>query len=205
MNYINDLSTATGTEAFSIQYDGYEVTSSYSGMEDFFTVEATPGKVLLVTKFAVTNISDQSENLNLYSAQTKFKLKLNEESYKAQQTLLLNDLSMYKEDLEAGATAQTVLVFEIPEASASNTGNMELKITVEDKESTMLLQGGSAVVNVKEEQSEEVTDLAAEYEAALQAEEANQEEVDSESGTMEEEKSGGNVTVVGSNHSISYQ
>lgn len=207
VNYINDMSVAAGTDAFSINYDGYEVTSSYSGTEgDFFAVEAVKGKVLLVTKFAVTNISGQTENLNMYSNQGKYRLNVNGEYYKAQQTLLLNDLSMYKDDIESGATVETVLVFEIPEDKVSNIGLMELNITIGDEVNTMLLQGGTAVVNVEETVEEENnSELAEEYEAALLAEEEAMENSQETESNETEESSGGNVTVVGSNNSITHE
>jgi len=207
ISYINDMSTATGTDAFSIQYDGYEITDSYSGEEgEFFAIEAVKGKVLLVAKFAVTNISGQTENFNMYSNQGKYRLHLNDGSYKAQQTLLLNDLSMYKGDVESGATMETVLVFEVPQEKVASVDKMELSITIGDEVNTMLLQGGNSLVNVSEEIKEETgSDLAEEYEAALQAEEEamnNAVEMDEEE---TEESSGGNVTTVGSNNSITHE
>lgn len=202
ISYIDDMSVATGTDSFSIHYEGYEITDSYSGDEEdsFFAIDAVQGKVLLVTRFNVTNKSGQVENFNMYSNQGKYKLYLDGVSYKAQHTLLLNDLAMYKGDIEAGETVETVLVFEIPEEKASFVGKMELNITIGDMGNTMLLQGGSGAVNISEnENNENASDLAEEYEAALQAEENALGDSDLE------DDSEGNVTVVGSNNSISQE
>ena len=199
-NYINDMSVATGTDSFSIRYDGYEVAKSYSENDDFFSVDAVKGKILVIAKFLVTNNGSDTESFNMYSNGGKYSLNLNGESYKAQQTLLLNDLSMYKGEVNSGETIHTVLVFEIAEEKVSDVNNMELDITVEDAVSTMILQadGGNDVPV-----AEETMDIAEEYQAALQAEEnAATEETAPEAET---ESNGGNVTVVGSNNSISYE
>ena len=207
------MSQIAGTEAFSIVYDGYEITDSYpsSGDDILMAMDATSGKLLMVTKFNVTNISSQTEHLNMFSKQGKFKLSFNGQSYKSQYTLLLNDLSMYKGDLDAGESTEGVLVFEIPESEAAKAEDMVLTISVDGKSSSMQLKGGSGsiwteqaedveevegdledvmpeeVVIIEEEvQGSESNDLAQEYMDALEAMEA-------------ENSSTGNVTVVGSN------
>lgn len=223
MSSVSDMSQATGTDAFSIIYDGYEITDSYpNSREDILmAMDATTGKLLLVTKYKITNNSNQTETLDMFSKQGKFKLSFNGNSYRSQYTLLLDDLSMYRGEIEAGETISGVLIFEIPESEASNVGEMVLYITIDGKTNSMQLYGGSAtwteeaeVVETQEmessdetaeddveendveenaEDSEEANDLAQEYMDALEA---------LESGTNNEEtenSSNGNVTVVGSN------
>ena len=221
ISYITDMSQVIGTDAFSIVYDGYEITDSYpnSGDDILMAMDATSGKLLMVTKYKVTNISNQTENLNIFSKQGKFRLNLNGKRYKSQYTLLLNDLSMYKRDVEAGETIEGVLIFEIPEAEASNIGDMVLSVSVDGESGSMQLQGGSMVMwteNVEEADGEEdglaaeeiqsdqeevennqlnteYNDLAEEYLNALEAEEAG---VDYNEDSPVSD--GGNVTVVGS-------
>ena len=148
VSYISDMSVATGTNTFSIIYDGYEITDTYpnSGDDLFMAMDARDGKVFLVTKFAVTNISGQTENFNMFSKQGKFRLNINGEHYKSQYTLLLDDLSMYKGDVEAGETINTVLIFEVPEDAVSNVGDMTLSITIDGATSSMQLRGGTTVM-----------------------------------------------------------
>ena len=221
INYISDMAVATGTNAFSIIYDGYEITDSYpnSGDDIFMAMDATQGKRLLVTKYKVTNNSGQTENFDMFSKQGKFKAELNGERYKSQYTLLLDDLSMYKGNIEAGETIDTVLIFEIPETAASNINDMVLFITIDDEVSSMKLQGGNGVtwtetaepvdldMNMESEQDNtdnnlngenlnesEYNDLAEEYLNAIEAENAG---LDYESNDNESDESG-NITVVGS-------
>ena len=221
ISYISDMATATGMDSFSITYDGYEIADSYpnSGEDVFLAMDAGEGNLFLVTKYRVTNTGGQTENFNMFSKQAKFKVDLNGERYRSQYTLLLDDLSMYKGDVEAGETIETILLFEIPEAAASNISDMVLSITVGDEVNSMQLQGGSGaawtetatdidgeqdnvdadIQETNPESSDENTvdseynDLAEEYLNAIEAENAGmsyEEYYNSE---------GGNVTVVGSN------
>lgn len=219
ISYISDMASATGMDSFSITYDGYEIADSYpnSGEDVILAMDATEGNLFLVTKYRVTNTGSQTEDFNMFSKQAKFRVSVNGERYKSQYTLLLDDLSMYKGDVEAGETIETILLFEIPETAASNINDMVLYITVGDEVNSMQLQGGSSVAwtetatevemdnveaDVQEENQEsstentvesEYNDLAEEYMNAIEAENAGM--------TYEEytNSEGGNVTVVGSN------
>lgn len=158
VSYISDMATASGMNNFSITYIGCEITDSYpsEGEDILMAMDATRGKVLVVAKFAVTNKSSNTENFNMFSNQGKFKLKLNGKSYKSQYTLLLNDLSMYKGDLEAGETIETVLVFEIPQDQTQNVNDMELAITIGGDSSYMSMSGSAHVSTDYQEGTEDV-------------------------------------------------
>lgn len=202
---VSDVAAAVGMDIFSVRYTGYELTDSYphNGEDLYFAMDATSGKKLLVLKFEVTNNSDQVGNFDMFSKQAKFKVKVNEKTYKSQYTLLLNDLSMYSGELEPAALAETVLIFEIPE-EVEVIDAMELSITASDKNSKMLLIGNysepaeketeeavaetaeEAIENDAEEPEEEEgiirdnSNLASEYMEALEAEENLDTEEESE-------------------------
>ncbi len=230
VSYISDMSQATGTDAFSITYDGYEITDSYpnSGDDILMAMDATPGKLLMVTKYKVTNISDRTENFNMFSKQGKFRLSLNGKRYKSQYTLLLDDLSMYKGELDAGEIIDVVLIFEIPESEASDVNDMVLSITVDGESSSMQLQGGSGVMNnVEKNEGQEENAFETEYMDSVQESIDNELEntdfeedaeyndlaeeymealeaenaglLNNSDNNFSEENTGGNVTVVGSN------
>lgn len=198
ISYISDMASATGTNAFTITYSGYEVADSYpnSGDDILMAIDAGQGKVLLVTKFLVTNISGQTENFDMFSKQAKFKVNVNGKSYKSQYTLLLNDLSMYKGDVDAGTTMENVLVFEVPEAEVSGINSMELSVTVDDAVSTMQLSGGTVT------KTETAQPIDSEQESVESLDEGDSSETDSDFVEAESESQideGGNITVVGSN------
>lgn len=195
VSYISDMAVAAGMNLFTITYSGYEIADTYpsSGEDALLAIDAGQGKALLITKFLVSNISGQTENFDMFSKQPKFKVNLNGANYKSQYTLLLDDLSMYKGDIEAGAIVDTVLVFEIPESVASNLGDMVLSVTTEDGTSSMQLRGGSVT------QTE--TAEPAVQESMDNSEDSEQTEIGSEDTEPESENEsgeGGNVTVVGS-------
>lgn len=183
--YVSDMSAVTGTDAFSIIYDGYEITDTYpnSGDDLFLAMDARDGKVFLVTKFAVTNISGQTENFNMFSKQGKFRLNVNGEYYKSQYTLLLDDLSMYKGDVEAGETIPTVLIFEIPREAAANVSDIVLSITVDGATSSMQLQGGS---EVKWTETAEEIETVEEIESLEETETELDETIDTEESSISE-------------------
>lgn len=139
--YITDMAEATGTDAFTIQYDGYETAYSYpeSGEDAILAIDATPGNVLLVTKFKVTNTSSETAFFDMFAKQPKFRITINGEVYKVQYTLLLNDLSMYAGEINGGETVDTILIFEVPEMDPAFFNDMELKITTGDEVRIMKL------------------------------------------------------------------
>lgn len=195
VSYISDMAVATGMNLFTITYSGYEIADTYpsSGEDALLAIDAGQGKSLLITKFLVSNISGQTENFDMFSKQPKFKVNLNGANYKSQYTLLLDDLSMYKGDIEAGAIVDTVLVFEIPESVASNLGDMVLSVTTEDGTSSMQLRGGSVTqTETAEPAVQESMDNSEDSEQIETGSEDTEPESENESGE------GGNVTVVGS-------
>ena len=195
VSYVSDMAVATGMNSFTITYSGYEITDSYpsSGEDMLLAIDAGQEKTLLITKFLVSNISGQMENFDMFSKQAKFKVNLNGANYKAQYTLLLDDLSMYKGDIEAGAIVDTVLVFEIPESVASNLGDMVLSVTTEDGTSSMRLRGGSVTqTETAEPAVQESMDNSEDSEQTETGSEDTEPESENESGE------GGNVTVIGS-------
>lgn len=195
VNYITDMSKAVDINAFTITYAGYEVSDSYpsSGEDVLLAVDAAQGKDLLITKFLVSNISGQTEHFDMFSKQAKYKLNLGGTAYKSQYTLLLDDLSMYKGDVDAGAVIETVLIFEIPESAASSLDEMVLSVTAGDGVSSMKLQGGSVSISevaqpidLEQDVEEEHGDFVEEDSDILQTESEN------------ESDESGSVTVVGS-------
>ena len=199
ISYISDMSKAVDAGAFAITYAGYEVTDSYpsSGEDILLAVDAKQGKTLLVTKFLVNNISGQTEHFDMFSKQAKYKLNLNGTSYKSQYTLLWDDLSMYKADVDAGAVIETVLIFEIPESVPSNNiGEMVLSITTGNGVSSMKLEGGTIAIT----EETQLSDLEQEGEENFEdssSSEGTFDEIQTEN--EDESDEGGNVTVVGSN------
>ena len=188
VQYVEDMSSLVGTSSFSIVYSGYEITDSYTEDLLSFTVDAKEGKVLLVTKFVVSNISGQEEELDVFSLEPEFRIKLSNKVRKAQQTMLLDDLSMYKGRIQAGEVKEAVILFEVSKEIADKLDNMELLIKTDAGEGRMLLEGTSGIVTLPEEE-------------LVVEEETINEEISIEEDMVEESEET-IITTVGSNNNI---
>lgn len=196
--YINDMAAAMENSSFSITYSGYEITNSYKEDDGIisFSVDAKEGKMLIVSKFLVTNTGAQEEELNLLAAAPEFKAKLSGKVVKAEQTMLLNDLSMYKEVLKSAETKEAVILFEVPQETTVQLGNMELIVKINDKESRMLLESGQAPQpQIETEATSEVSQDSEEAEIRQE----DSQEAEEETATELEEVI---ITTVGSNNNV---
>ncbi len=123
-----DIASFLGLQGIDITYTGYEVVPSYTdstsaGGSIAFSLDATPGSQLLVANFALTNNSGEDAMVDIFNKNVRFRLVLNESNRKpALFTMLLNDLSIYKDTVAAGETKQVVIICEIAEEEAAIEG-----------------------------------------------------------------------------------
>ncbi len=115
-------------ENVTFTYGGYEIADSYpeAGEGVYFTMNATPGISLLVMKFTAQNTGTETEEVDLLSLGARYKVTVNGETKNALSTMLLNDLASYKGTLEAGESAELVVVTEIPGEQASAVDSVSL-------------------------------------------------------------------------------
>lgn len=128
-------------EQVSIQYQGYEIVDSYPENEGslVFAMDATAGQKLLVVHFVLSNQSDTEQMIDLARLGCRYRCSINGEGYQsALSTLLLNDLSLYKEVMEAGQSEDVVLVWEIPEGQ--EISQLDLMVKRETNQLKMRLQ-----------------------------------------------------------------
>lgn len=102
----------------TVNYAGFEKKDSYpdAGEDAFvFAMDATEGQQLLVMHFTMTNGTAEPVEVNTISSGCRFLCRVNEEGYRSVlTTMLLNDLTAYKEVLEPGDSRDLVLVLEVP-------------------------------------------------------------------------------------------
>lgn len=119
-----DLAQFLGLNDISIQYVDYEICDSYphdDSEDTYFAMDAAAGNKLLVAKFAMQNNSDSDQDIDILYQYPLFRLSINGGSNtNAFTTLLLDDLSTFKDTLTAGETRPVVLVVQIPEETAQN-------------------------------------------------------------------------------------
>ena len=117
----------------SADYTGHELTKSYMA-EDYYAVDAETGKQFLVLKYNLVNTSGQPLHVDILAMTPSFTAVINgDQSVPAQTTILLNDLSTYQSDIEAGGTAETVLLFQVPE-DISDVSGIQLNVTMNGKQ-----------------------------------------------------------------------
>ena len=129
------LEEALGINGASLAYDHYEVAATYppNDTEIAFSMKAAAGKELLILHFALSNPTDQDVEVHTDSDNFKVRLAINgNERLRGDVTFLDNDLMNYSGLLTAGASVDSVLVFEIPEGE--QVSSMDLLVIVDGTE-----------------------------------------------------------------------
>lgn len=131
-------------EGVSITYQGNEICNSYfqdGENSEYLALDATEGKALLVMKFIIDNQSPSEQMVDLLSHNVIIRVTMNESSkYNVLTTLLMNDMSTYAGMIPAGASAETVLLFEIDEAESNAVTSLSLQLKEEDRTCAIQLQ-----------------------------------------------------------------
>ncbi len=139
-----ELSAAIGIPDFEVNYSDYQICDFYPEQDTddlVFSMQAQQGYDLLVLHFDVTNPTDSSKECDVVSNAPLFRAVINDDlRLNAQTTFLLNDLSAYKDMIDAGASVDTVLVFEIEEKAASDLDQISLLIVGEPQDSIYQLK-----------------------------------------------------------------
>lgn len=134
---------AIGIRGFEMTYKGYETADIYprsDGNDLTFSMQAAPGKKLIVLHFDVMNPGSADAECNVLDCNVKFRILVNETNrINEQMTILLNDLKSYKDTIGAGQTRDTVLVFEADTSVAESIGSLSLIVVSGSGESAFTL------------------------------------------------------------------
>ena len=118
-----DFTEVIGMKNIAIEYTGYDMVNSFS--DEYFSLDASKGKQLLVMKFDVKNSSKKPVKLQLADANIQYQLDIDAGTMiKPQLTFMLNDLRYI--DLEIGSkeTKETILIFEVPKKQEIKAANL---------------------------------------------------------------------------------
>ena len=106
-------------EGVSITYEDYMVADSYpedGATDEYFALDASAGKKLLVLRFRLTNGTEQEEKIDLLNTNSRYIITVNDSiRANALTTMLPNDMSTYAETLEPGQDQELVLLLEVNE------------------------------------------------------------------------------------------
>lgn len=130
-------------EGVTLTYRDYQVADSYpedGSTDDFFALDASAGKKLLVLNFELTNGTDQEENIDFLSAASRYIITVNDSTRgNALTTMLPNDMSTYAETMAPGETQGLVLLLEVNEDVANEIQNISLRLKNASNEYTIQL------------------------------------------------------------------
>lgn len=137
------IPAAIGIPEFEMTYKGYETADIYpksDGSDLTFSMQAAPGKELVVLHFDVKNPGSSDAECNVLDQNVKFRILVNESNrINEQMTILLNDLKSYKDTIGAGQAADTVLVFEADASVAESIRSLSLIVVNSGAESSFSL------------------------------------------------------------------
>lgn len=130
-------------EGVTISYQGEEVRDAYSGETnvDAFSLEATPGKKLLILNFLLENQSGNDQSIDLFSKTAIYRVTVNGTYTRgALTTMLTDDMSTYVGTLAADESKNVVLIIEIEKNMADSISSISLSLKNESKTGTILLK-----------------------------------------------------------------
>lgn len=111
-----NLSDELGNGNFEISYSNYKLYDSYpsNSKNNYFSLEASEGRKLLVVSFDIKNLSKKTQRLNLIKSGFEYTLSNDSNvTYNPKLTLLLNDIQYLDIEVPKGKSKEAVLVFEV--------------------------------------------------------------------------------------------
>lgn len=140
-----DIAQFLGLQDIAITYQSYEICNAYpnnNSEENFFAMDATEGNQLLVLKFMIQNNGTEDKEMDILNQYPLFRISVSGGADKsALTTILLDDLSTFKDTLAAGESREEVLVTEI--------SNQEAEEGIQSLSLLMKLNNQSANTNLQ--------------------------------------------------------
>ncbi|MCM1044501.1 MAG: hypothetical protein NC417_03225 [Candidatus Gastranaerophilales bacterium] len=137
--------TVSSMEAFfqlpagmTLAFQNTQTTASYPDggeMENYFTLDATNGKSLLVLHYTLSNQSGADQNVDFLNSSAVFKVTVNGDYTRtALVTMLEDDMSVYAGTLAAGESKDLVLLIEIDQSMVDNISSVSLSVQDDSNE-----------------------------------------------------------------------
>lgn len=139
-----DLAKFAGVNNVSIKYQYSRITDTYpaydsSGM--YIGVEAPDGYKLLVLKFRIENLTNNKQDIDLYSKDILYKIILdNKKCAKQLFTILMDDMYTYQGTISESGISDVVLLFQVSDGMADSRKDMKLQVETEDDKAIVQLQ-----------------------------------------------------------------
>lgn len=128
------LSEALGLKEIQAVYTGAELTDQYAG-----TVVPESGKQLLVLHVTLQNPTDKTQKCDILSILPTFRVKVNQTTEATSElTILPDNLATWETDLKAGASEDTVIIFQVDQTAVTQIDQLELEVQTEKQTSRVV-------------------------------------------------------------------
>ena len=128
----SSMAERLGLTDIDVNYQGYDVCDTYPDQPDnswLISMAARPGKKLAVVRFELANNSSQKQNCDILNAGKQYRLIVNNEKrINETVTVLMDSFSQYNGSLDAGASEEAVLIFELDEEMVEQVNSLDLMI-----------------------------------------------------------------------------
>lgn len=118
-----------GEENLSITYTGAEIAANY--MEGgYYSLDAEHGKTFVIVGIDITNSGADEIAVDNFAKTPKFSVMVNgQEKAEEENTILPSDFALYQETVPAGATENTILLFQVPD-SVTSVDSLDLFVNI---------------------------------------------------------------------------
>lgn len=121
-----------------VVFQQQEVCDNYPEGGEYFSLNASEGKKLLVLHFSLSNSGSEDQSVDMLSSGAVLNITVNEEyRRRALTTMLLEDLATYGGIVPAGGSVETVLVIEVDGDIAENISAIHIQAKNEEKTAEM--------------------------------------------------------------------
>ncbi|MCR5546895.1 MAG: hypothetical protein K6F30_10530 [Lachnospiraceae bacterium] len=125
------LTDALGIGGLSFTYKN-SVEMSYYSMGGYYDITPQSGNDFLVVTYEVTNSTDGDIVIDMPSTGIVFKASVGGAANTADNTILLNDLSVFNGTIEANTTEELVLLFQFKPESLADLSSLKLQMVQGD-------------------------------------------------------------------------
>lgn len=114
-----------------VSYKGYSTASSYQE-GDYFSVNATPGKTLIIMNINVKNTGKKNIKIDMLSKDVTFYGCFNGTDRIVEKKILsTKNLSTYQGKIKPGKSIKTVLAFEVSKKQADEISTQDLQVEMD--------------------------------------------------------------------------
>lgn len=107
----------------------------------YFSLDADPGKKLVVLNFTATNTTDKDIELNMASYSPAFSVTLDDNGpFQALTTLVPNDIASYNDTLPAGGSATMTCIVQAKEDKTASINSIVLNMKSKDNTASIKLK-----------------------------------------------------------------